>query len=170
MGKLLTIVIVFGAGLASGYYLWGLNGIAELQHTFANAPSIPSIVEKATKSVSGSEKSSTKSLTADEISSGIIGIWRSDDDRRFTREFSVDATVTDRYQNDDSATVEGQWAVFTSPSGERPPFTIEKGVTYLKISSLEEMLYYKVVALTDDELELTYLDGSGGDMRFSRVR
>lgn len=163
MDKIAIALVFLSAGLAGGYYLWALNGVGEIEHALGKPIPLPPLSASTTQTLEQS------SLSESEISRGIIGVWQSADDPSFTREFSVDATVTDTYDGVAPETIEGRWAVFTSPTGEKPPFPIGKGITYLRISMPEEAMYFNVTKLTEKEIELTYLD-SGELVSFQRVR
>ncbi len=163
MGKIARSLVFFVAGLAGGYYLWALNGVGEIEHAMGKPIPLP------LSFLSESIPSNEVSLFETDISRGVIGSWESIDHPTFTREFSVDTTVTDTFEGAASESFEGRWAVFTSPAGEKPPFPIPNGVTYLRISMPEEALYFSVAKVTDKTLELKYLD-SGEFEHFSRVR
>lgn len=105
--------------------------------------------------------------TAD-ITTGIVHVWKSVDDPKFTREFERDATVVDRYEGDEAATSKGLWTLLVSPMSEPPPFPVQEGVSYIKLSFAEEVLYFSVGKLTETELELVYLDG-GEVLRFTKA-
>lgn len=155
MGKILLALVFFGVGLGTGFYLWALNGVGEIEHALGKPIPLPTHIASSTQAKEESV------LSESDISRGIIGTWKSVEDPTFTREFSVDATVTDTYDGSAPETIEGRWAVFTSPAGEKPPFPIAKGVTYLRISMPEEALYYTVTILTAEQFELAYLGGNG---------
>lgn len=156
----LFTLLVFTAGLGTGFYLWGVDDVPRMSREIKASLGTLSSAEPERADVA------KKELTAADITSGVIGTWRSDDDSKFQRTFSVDATVVDTYEGDEAVT-EGRWAVFTAPEGEPPPFPIAKGTVYLRLSFLEEVLYFKVVALTNNNLELVFLDG-GGVQNFTR--
>lgn len=152
MGKITRAFIFFAAGLASGYYLWALNGVGEIEHALGKPIPLPPSLTSDTKP----ENVTTHSES--DIMRGIIGRWESLDDPTFSRAFSIDATVTDTYVGSVPETFEGRWAVFTSPAGEKPPFPIADGTTYVRISMPEEAQYFSVVELTKTSLVLQYLD------------
>jgi hypothetical protein len=165
MKRVAFVLIVYVVGLGTGFYLWGSDDVqsitASLMKTMEN--------NSSTIPTTGREDTVPKKLTASDITAGIIGVWQNVEDQKFTRTFSIDATIEDAYIENETATVEGRWAIFTAPEGEPPPFTIPKGTIYLRISSPEEVQYYKVVLLTDKVLDLEYLDG-GGVQKFERKK
>jgi hypothetical protein len=157
MKKLALLVLIFAVGLGTGFYFWGLDNISYLSEQMKD------VVERSPSAQAAPRREdvTVKPLTASEITAGIMGVWQSTDDATFTRTFSVDASVIDAYGGDEAATVEGRWAVLTAPQGEPPPFPIKPGTIYLRISSLEEVMYFKVVQVTESTMELLYLDGNG---------
>lgn len=162
MRKIIFVLFVFALGLGTGFYLWGFDDLSVTQKMtdlVKRAPSLPALRQDAEK----------KPLTATEITQRLIGVWQSTDDAKFTRAFAVDSTVVDAYETDPGSTIESRWAIFTAPQGEPPPFPIPSGTIYLKISSVEEVLYFKVVDVTSDTLELMYLDG-GGIQKYARKK
>ncbi len=161
MDKIAIALVFLSAGLAGGYYLWALNGVGEIEHALGKPIPLPPHTSSTT------DQLTQEILSESDISRGIIGKWESVDDPTFTREFSVDTTVTDTYEGTAPEKIEGRWAVFTSPAGEKPPFPIAKGVTYLRISMPEEALYFAVVAVTKNTLVLEYLD-TGERLTFRR--
>lgn len=162
MGKIALSLVFFVLGLVVGYYLWALNGVGELDHAFGNTSTPLSPPFSAS-----TPEANKKNLTESDIAAGIIGTWNSVDDPTLTREFSVDASVVDTYSGTAPETIEGRWAVFTSPEGEKPPFPVARGVSYLRIILPEEALYFGVVELSHSRLVLEYLDG-GGTLSFRR--
>lgn len=155
MVKVALAVLIFVLGLSSGYYLWALNGVGEIEHALGKPIPLPPHI------ISSAQEEEEAMLSESNISREIIGTWESVDDVTFTREFSADTTVTDTYVGSAPEAIEGRWAMFTSPAGEKPPFPISNGVTYLRITMPEEALYFSVTTLTETELELAYLDGNG---------
>lgn len=156
MRRIYFTLFVYALGIGTGFYLWRFNEqvVAQKMEQLVNQ------VPRAQNELERQDVAPVK-LSASDITANIIGMWKSSDDTKFTRSFSVDASVVDAYEGNDSATVEGRWAVFTAPEGEPPPFQIPAGTIYLKISSVEEVLYFKVLKLDAETLELAYLDGNG---------
>lgn len=99
----------------------------------------------------------------------LIGLWRSADDERFTREFLSDGTVTDKYEGEDLATSVGVWSYVADVSAE-PVELPETERQILKIVFGDETMYFAMFADDGkyDELELSYLNGNG-ILRFTRV-
>ncbi len=161
MGRVTLVFFTFAFGLASGYYLWALSGVEEIEHALGKPIPLPPQVASSIQV----EKEAL--LSESNIARDIIGTWEGVDDPTFTRQFSVDTTVTDTYEGVAPETIEGRWAMFTSPVGEKPPFPIANGTTYLRISMPEEALYFSVGELTKTSLVLKYLD-SGEKLTFRR--
>lgn len=102
------------------------------------------------------------------VDEDLIGLWESTDDEKFTREFEEDGTATDRYEGDELATFVGEWVTFNDPSSEPVELPIVEGATYLRILSGEEALYFTVSEVTEDSLQLIYLD-RGGALNFRKI-
>lgn len=155
-----TLIIVFVlAGLAAGAgYYFGLD------QGFEKATE-----ETKTVTSNTGEQPAGSTEGAKKASDPIVGLWRSADDTKFTREFQEGGVAIDRYEGRADATTEGVWHRFQDPTDEPAPFTIQPGVKYLKIALTEEVLYFSIAKLTDTELELVYL-GVGETLRFTRVK
>lgn len=100
------------------------------------------------------------------IEAEIVGTWRSEDDAKFTRVFTRDGAVVDRYEGDSEATVTGSWTTVTD--ADKLPFEVNQGMTVLQVAFPEERLFFGVTELTETSLEMIYL-GSNGTLRFERI-
>jgi hypothetical protein len=103
------------------------------------------------------------------VTENILGIWQSTEDESFTREFRAGGIAIDAYEG--STATEGTWTAFTSESNVATPFTQQPDVIYLEMrmgGGQDEILYFTVVKLTPEELDLTYLD-RGGILSFVSV-
>ncbi|TSC86110.1 MAG: hypothetical protein G01um10148_616 [Parcubacteria group bacterium Gr01-1014_8] len=149
MRIVLLVVVVIAVGAGVGYY-FGKLGVFEPSHDTKEVN--PAIHAK---------KAETPANT-------IVGVWKSAEDAKFTREFKPDFSVIDRYEGDASATSEANWYTFMSPTDEPTPFPIREGLSYMKIMTPNEVMFFTVDRSSDDELELTYVDGE--TLRFKRVR
>lgn len=140
------LVIVSGIGYFVGF-----------DHGFERSAPAPSAYEEATLSDAAS------------VMANIVGLWRSDDDPKFTREIRNDGTVVDRYEG--GADSDGLWMVFTREIPDTSfAGTIEEGAVYLSLAmSEEEKYYFKVVKADGPSLSLIYLD-RGGALSFHRVQ
>ena len=110
----------------------------------------------------------TPSLAADTMSA-IIGNWQSTEDPKFTREILNDGSVIDRYEGSEPD-AKGRWMVFTKEIPDTA-FTglLEEGVVYLSLSMSEsEKLYFRILKVDADTLEISYLD-RGNTLSFRRV-
>lgn len=99
----------------------------------------------------------------------IVGMWQSVDDPRFTRVFEADGSAADLYESEPSA--RGRWSVFTDASAVSAPFPLEANTAYVSMTMSDvgdEPLYFRVVALTPETMELIYMD-RGGVLRFTRI-
>ena len=100
------------------------------------------------------------------VTENIVGVWQSSDDESFTREFRSGGIAIDAYEG--STATEGTWLAFTNASNVETPFTQEPDTIYLEMrigGGQDEVLYFRVVKLTSEELELTYID-RGNILRF----
>ena len=96
----------------------------------------------------------------------LIGVWRSNDDPAFTREFLNDGTLVDSYGEELD---DGLWMVFTKEIPDSA-FTgqLEDGAVHLSIAMGEDEKYYFRVTRADaTTLELIYLD-RGNILSFTR--
>ena len=111
----------------------------------------------------------TISPEASAVARAMVGVWRSMDDPKFTREFKEDGTSIDRYEGDASATKGGIWGTFTGDMAPAGTSTgLSSGVVYIQMTIGSESLYFSVVRAADT-LELIYLD-RGGQSNFTRVQ
>lgn len=103
----------------------------------------------------------------------MAGTWKSTDDEKFTREFTADGAVTDRYEGDASATMAGTY-VAVNPLEDGPagvPAESLTGSTIIKISWADgETMYFGVSSLTADSLVLVNLSGRGNILSFAKVQ
>lgn len=147
MSKAITIVIALVILAAIGYY-----AITESQRP-------------AMEATSASEASTSSAQMA--------GTWRSTDDAKFTRTFSADGTVTDRYEGDDSATDSGPYAIVDPNTVSDLPVQASAlaGMTVIKADFAKTgTMYFSINALTATSLQMTYLGGRGGLLSFTRVQ
>lgn len=98
----------------------------------------------------------------------LSGTWQSKEDSRFVREFRRDGTVVDSYEGDDSATISGTWNFVENPAEEQPSLPVVKDARVLKIQFLEEVMYFAITELSENDLSMIYLSGNGS-LEFSRV-
>lgn len=103
-----------------------------------------------------------------DIRTNITGRWQSTDDSRFRRTFAANGTVTDTYEGNDDATVNGQWSIVTDTTREPVALPDLKDATLLKVSFPEEALYFVVSKITATELEMMYV-GTNSTLRFTRI-
>lgn len=124
------------------------------------APGAPLNTETVSEDVTGPNAEEPFSLS---------GTWRSTQDPRFVRVFAADGSVTDYYEGEESATTMGRWNVVEDANAEQAEFATLSGMRTIKIEFPEEVLYFAVVTLTDEKLELSYL-ARGNTLSFTRVR
>ncbi len=110
-------------------------------------------------------------MSEDAFAATLAGDWRSKDDAKFTRQFTADGTVTDRYEGMDDATTMGEWEIVSDPSREPILLPVVKDAKIMRIQFPEEALYFAVTGATATDLSLVYLNGAGnGNLEFTRVR
>lgn len=97
----------------------------------------------------------------EDVAASIAGTWESTEDTRFTRSFTANGTVTDRYAGMDEATISGTWSFVADPSKEQAELPVVKDAKILKIQFPEEVLYFALQDLTATDLRLLYLTGNG---------
>ena len=99
----------------------------------------------------------------------IIGVWKSTQDARFTREFKNDGMVIDTYEGSMPNSA-ARWNIFTKqiPVNEYSG-SLEDGAIYLAIAAptKSEALYFKITKVDAHNLELVYLD-RGGTLVFTK--
>ncbi|KND47447.1 MAG: hypothetical protein AB199_03390 [Parcubacteria bacterium C7867-004] len=155
--KIITGIAVVIALLVVGWWYW----------TYLAPRALAPTQEMATTTEEGSVNEVAN--TTDAFKAKLAGDWRSKDDAKFTRQFSADGTVVDRYQGNDDATVTGEWSIVADPSKEAIPLPVVKDAKIVKIEFPEEALYFAVNGLTETDLSMIYLTGNG-TLEFSRVR
>ncbi len=153
--KVITGIAVVIALLIVGWWYW----------TYMT-PSAPAD-ETATTTPDGSVNEVAE--TPDAFAARLAGDWRSKDDAKFTRQFSANGSVTDRYAGNDDATVMGEWMLVADPAKEQVQLPVVKDAKVVKLQFPEEVLYFAVTGLTATDLSMVYLTGNG-TLEFSRVR
>lgn len=97
--------------------------------------------------------------------STLSGEWVSIDDEKFTRKFSADYTYVDSYNGE--VTSSGVWFGFDKNNApENFPYEMEEGKTYIVINDTSTTLAFMVSSVSEESLELIYLDG--GALRFNK--
>lgn len=149
--RLLGVVIVIVVlGLGLGYY-------------FGQMDSVPPPKTKVTDQKPVEKQAPSKTQSAD----ALMGLWRSIEDQKFTREFTGDMVI-DRYAGSPDATMEASWS-FMSYGDDTGPIRIRTDRNYIKVVTPEEVMYFSIDSVSATELQLTYADG-GEVQRFTKVR
>lgn len=101
--------------------------------------------------------------------SRIVGMWQSTDDPKFSREIRNDGVVIDTYAGETDGDSDGLWMVFTRDIPDPAfPGIIEDGA-YLSMGMSEtEKLYFKILRVDTQSLELLFLD-RGNVLSFTRI-
>ncbi|MFZ2555808.1 MAG: hypothetical protein WAZ27_00100 [Minisyncoccia bacterium] len=145
---LVGLIVASGAGYFIGY-----------DHGFKKG-AVPIPVSVETNAVSDAAM----------VMSQIVGMWQSTDDPKFTREIRNDGVVIDSYAGGEDADSDGLWMVFTKEVPDEA-FTgvFEPNVAYLSMGMSEtEKLYFKILRVDDESLQLLYLD-RGNLLSFVRI-
>lgn len=121
----------------------------------ANAPTMPAEEEV------GEENQATESA--------VVGTWRSKQDSKFTREFRADGTIVDRYEGDESATIEGSWSMANPAAVDLQGMEYDAEAQLIMVSDPYESYLFKVNAVSETDLSLTYIGGAGGTLEFERI-
>lgn len=108
------------------------------------------------------------------VSQSIVGVWKSTQDEKFTREFTNAGVIVDYYDN--KAVTTGTWVAFTNQKPLKVPFPLEKEVVYIQMTTTDNhagipdsTLNFKLTKLTPEILELIYMD-RGGMNTFTRIQ
>lgn len=130
-------------------------------------------------SESGAQQSSTTTGTQQsgigeykEVDAKVVGTWKSQEDPKFTRTFSADGTVTDRYEGDASATETAAFVTIDPIVVEVPgvPAASLSDVTVIRIDFASGPMFFSINTLTDTELAMTNLSGRGNILTFTKVQ
>ncbi|MDQ5912203.1 MAG: MliC protein [Patescibacteria group bacterium] len=142
--------------------------IASLKNEQSNsvpANSVPSNITPATP---------TSPDIAQIVSQSIVGVWKSTQDEKFTREFTNAGVIVDYYDN--KAVTTGTWVAFTNQKPLKVSFPLEKEVVYIQMTTTDNhagipdsTLNFKLTKLTPEILELIYMD-RGGMNTFTRIQ
>ncbi|HEY1708085.1 MAG TPA: hypothetical protein VGG10_07455 [Rhizomicrobium sp.] len=101
----------------------------------------------------------------------LVGTWQRNDDGRFTRELDGNGTETDRYDGDDSATIQGTWALVKGDAlaPDRKGHKAPADAVFLMLSQNGDAALFGITALNPQSLTLLNLAG-GNSIGFSRLK
>ncbi len=105
-----------------------------------------------------------------EYASSIVGSWQSVELPQLVRHFESSGVVTDQIGSEEIA---GTWQIFDK--GNAPEVfgvNFDEEMVYLQTNmtgDARDTMYFHIVVLDDEELELVYLGGRVDPMRFTRV-
>lgn len=113
-------------------------------------------------------KDATPSLSAE--AQKLVGVWRSTQDTKYTREFKAEGTVIDKYEGNTSATQSGVWSQVIDIKTLPTPLPTVGNATFMSVVFGQETFYYTVGATsTADHLVLIPLSGKN-ILDFTRVK
>lgn len=108
------------------------------------------------------------------VSESIVGVWKSTQDSKFTREFTNAGVIIDYYEG--KAVTTGTWVAFTNQKPLKVSFPLEKEAVYIQMTTVgnqagipDSVLNFKLTKLTPESLELIYMD-RGGINTFTRIK
>lgn len=104
------------------------------------------------------------------VKESIVGTWKSDQDAKFSREFTSSGTVIDFY--DGKSVTTGNWQIFTGEKPLKVSFPVEKDAVYVQMTisgSQSDTLNFKLLKLTPEKLELVYMERGNVNV-FTRVK
>jgi hypothetical protein len=97
------------------------------------------------------------------VTESMGGLWLDIDDAKHQRLFQADGTVIDHYEGEPD--VNGTWEVYTAETAKPDvKFALQPDVAYVRITmagSEGQATHFKLVTLTPETLELSYLDHVG---------
>ncbi len=98
------------------------------------------------------------------------GLWSSEDDRNFQREYRDDGTFTDAYgSTQGEMKTDGTWSLFTSENAdEELVFQLNNDDVYVKQVEDSGTFYFRIVSVTPEALELINMD-KGNALRFGKM-
>jgi hypothetical protein len=104
------------------------------------------------------------------VGESIVGKWQSTQDPKSVREFKEGDKVVEWYDNETVS--QGLFVAFTKKNAPEVPYPLEDNAVYLQLTetgSQADTMYFKVVKLTPEELELVYMD-RGGTLTYKLVK
>lgn len=117
-----------------------------------------------------SEESPSSKLSAADERTLLVGVWRSNEDAKFTREFRENGQVVDMYESVDMPLpTQGIWSIVTDVSAEPVELAADFTLRILKLEFPEETMYFGLSENTTTTLDLVYL-GRGGMLTFTKVQ
>lgn len=106
----------------------------------------------------------------EDIVERLVGVWRSEEDSGFTREYRGTGTVIDSHEGASGQFESmGTWRLFTAQDPITAPFELDNDATYIRHEMEGETFDFRIVSLTSDRLTLVYMD-RGGILEFVRER
>lgn len=93
----------------------------------------------------------------------LVGVWQSDDDELFSREFMSNGTVIDRYITETLVETVGTWVYLNKEEIKEAnlPETGNIDVIKIEFEDMSEPFFFSVVPQENGELSMAYLNGNG---------
>ena len=150
LGWIVAVVIALGAAA----YIWWPTTAGE---------ALPVVTEQTAQT-------QQQPVTAQSMA----GMWRSNSDAKFTREFRADGVIYDRYEGDATAGAGGSWGIvldLTRESALTVPAESLAGKTVVKATweNGVEVTYFSVDTLSPTSMTITDLSGRGGVTVFTKI-
>jgi hypothetical protein len=101
----------------------------------------------------------------------LIGLWQSDNDLNYSREFKANKTAIDTYRDEEGSEQRTlSWNIFSAENpDEEYSGSYESNTIYLSLSSGRNIAFYKVNRLSSGKLTLSNLE-TGELQTFSKAR
>lgn len=173
MQKFLMALLVAAVGVGGFYYY---QNMMAPEVSMPPAP-IPEQVPTSTPEIPPTESLEQQTAHDPEtprpdlakvVGESILGTWQSIDDKKYVREFRKNNVLIDYYDKVQDRDTE--WYAFTSETQlhTEVPYPLQENTVYILIATDHEALFFEVVKVTPEELELIFLN-RGGALRFTRV-
>jgi len=163
--------VVFLAVLVGGLVTWRYYGGGKNIEPKAEAPTDDALLASPDVSLEFGDDGDEGGTVVDAraaVKENIVGVWQSTDDGSFVREFKADGTVIDTYDGEPSATQKDTWTIFTKENPDKEFLgVLEDNTVYIKMKAASGNLYFRLLKLTPEVLELVHLD-RGNTLHFVR--
>ncbi len=132
-------------------------------------PAAPAVETPASAESAGGIPGDANTLSAVEISSLLVGEFRSTQDEKVTIAVTSDGKWVESYEGAEPPSTYA-WRIFT---GDQPPAGAAGAFTpasrYLELKSEEEVFYYEMGAVSEDGFDM-FATGRGNMLDFVRIK